>query len=184
MINREVHEEEITPGSTLKDKNLLKLTNEETLLLFQQKDGDIMKEQIYFDIKFLCTHNLMDYSLLVIIETNPKWIEAKEKRTTTMKHKGETQQMELDVPQVKVKAEKSKLNSLSNFVDKLVEEFNMLGLGNRHKYISSNGRYFYHIAIIDYLQAYNLEKRLENAYKVYIKNSQEFIMILSKSLEC
>jgi hypothetical protein len=59
--------------------------------------------------------------------------------------------MELDVPQVKVKAEKSKLNSLSNFVDKLVEEFNMLGLGNRHKYISSNGRYFYHIAIIDYL---------------------------------
>ena len=34
MINREVHEEEITPGSTLKDKNLLKLTNEETLLLF------------------------------------------------------------------------------------------------------------------------------------------------------
>ena len=32
----------------------------------------------------------MDYSLLVIIETNPKWIEAKEKRATTMKQKKDT----------------------------------------------------------------------------------------------
>ena len=32
-------------------------------------------EQILEDIKFLSKHNLMDYSLLLIIETNPKWVE-------------------------------------------------------------------------------------------------------------
>ena len=32
-------------------------------------------EAIYNDITFLCHHNLMDYSLLLIVETNPKWIE-------------------------------------------------------------------------------------------------------------
>lgn len=32
-------------------------------------------KQIYSDITFLCSYNLMDYSLLVIVETNPKWID-------------------------------------------------------------------------------------------------------------
>lgn len=32
-------------------------------------------EQIYKDIKFLCRFNIMDYSLLVIIETNADWVE-------------------------------------------------------------------------------------------------------------
>ena len=31
--------------------------------------------QVFADITFLCHHNLMDYSLLLIVETNPKWIE-------------------------------------------------------------------------------------------------------------
>ena len=39
-------------------------------------------------------------------------------------------------------------------------------MGNRHKYISENGRFIYHIAIIDYLQEYNLEKKAENFIKV------------------
>jgi len=34
IINREVKESEITPGSTLKDVNLLNITAEETFLLF------------------------------------------------------------------------------------------------------------------------------------------------------
>jgi len=40
-------------------------------------------EQIYYDVKFLCTNNLMDYSLLVIIETNPKWVDLQKKRNQT-----------------------------------------------------------------------------------------------------
>jgi hypothetical protein len=38
----------------------------------------------------------------------------------------------------------------------------------RHTFLSSSGRYIYHIAIIDYLQDYNLEKKLENRLKVFI----------------
>ena len=37
-------------------------------------------EQVYRDIKFLAGHELMDYSLLVIIENNPKWVELQMKR--------------------------------------------------------------------------------------------------------
>ena len=53
------------------------------------------------------------------------------------------------------------LVSFINFVmslGKFALEFEKLKLGTRHKYISENGKYIYHIAIIDYLQAYNLEK--------------------------
>ena len=39
--------------------------------------------------------------------------------------------------------------------------------GNRHKYLSKNGKFIYHISIIDYLQAYNAEKYCENKIKVY-----------------
>lgn len=38
----------------------------------------------------------------------------------------------------------------------------------RHTYLSQSGRYIYHIAIIDYLQDFNLEKILENRLKMFI----------------
>ncbi len=38
-----------------------------------------------------------------------------------------------------------------NEPSKLTKDFEALGLNNRHKYISQNGKYIYHIAIIDYL---------------------------------
>jgi hypothetical protein len=52
----------------------------------------------------------------------------------------------------------------------LVSEFK----GNRHKFISFDGQFIYHIAIIDYLQEYNLEKRAENFIKVYIYNRDNY----------
>lgn len=39
----------------------------------------------------------------------------------------------------------------SYFVVKLVEEFKAENKDSRHKFISENGRFIYHIAIIDYL---------------------------------
>lgn len=38
----------------------------------------------------------------------------------------------------------------------------------RHTFLSHSGRYIYHIAIIDYLQDYNIEKKLENRLKMFI----------------
>ena len=40
--------------------------------------------------------------------------------------------------------------------------------GNRHKFLSRCGRYIYHIGIIDYLQDYNTDKKLENLLKYRI----------------
>jgi hypothetical protein len=36
---------------------------------------------------------------------------------------------------------------------------------NRHRFISSNRQYIYHISVIDYLQNYNLDKKFENFAK-------------------
>jgi hypothetical protein len=37
--------------------------------------------------------------------------------------------------------------------------------GSRHKFLSSDGRYIYHIGLIDYLQDFNLDKKMENLLK-------------------
>ena len=39
---------------------------------------------------------------------------------------------------------------------------------NRHKFFSSNGEFIYHVALIDYLQAFNLEKWGESRFKIWI----------------
>ena len=37
--------------------------------------------------------------------------------------------------------------------------------GSRHKFLSKCGRFIYHIGIIDYLQDFNMDKKLENFAK-------------------
>lgn len=37
-----------------------------------------------------------------------------------------------------------------------------------------NGRYIYHLAIIDYLQAYDWNKKSENLLKIWIYNQEEY----------
>jgi len=39
---------------------------------------------------------------------------------------------------------------------------------SRHTFLSNSGRYIYHLAIIDYLQDFNIEKKLENKLKMFI----------------
>jgi hypothetical protein len=75
IVNREVKPNEMLTTSCLKDVNLLNLCKDEFILGFQYKDRKTVMEQIYKDIKFLSRHNIMDYSLLVIIETNADWVE-------------------------------------------------------------------------------------------------------------
>lgn len=59
---------------------------------------------------------------------------------------------------------------------KIVSEFDSSNMGTRHKYISETGKYIYHIAIIDYLQDYNLEKKAENWIKVWVYQRKEELM--------
>lgn len=43
---------------------------------------------------------------------------------------------------------------------------------NRHRFISSNRQYIYHISVIDYLQDYNIDKRFENLAKTILKGNK------------
>jgi len=40
----------------------------------------------------------------------------------------------------------------------MIKDFEENNFHARHKFISENGKYIYHVAIIDYLQAYDIEK--------------------------
>ena len=53
-------------------------------------------------------------------------------------------------------------------VEQLIQKFREENQGNQHRYISSCGRYIYNLAIIDYLQSYDLEKHGEHLLKVWI----------------
>lgn len=50
----------------------------------------------------------------------------------------------------------------------LIKKFNEENRGNNHRFISTCGRYIYNLAIIDYLQGYDLEKWGEHNIKVWI----------------
>lgn len=78
-VNRKV-DEFSDPTDCLKDINLLDIAKERKFLNFMRVDmRDIMK-QMFKDVKYLCSRNLMDYSLLLIIETNPNWEEYDKKK--------------------------------------------------------------------------------------------------------
>ena len=40
----------------------------------------------------------------------------------------------------------------------------------RHTYMSDDGMYLYHVGIIDYLQEFNMTKKLENFAKGFVEN--------------
>ncbi len=50
----------------------------------------------------------------------------------------------------------------------LIKDFESENSHARHKFISENGKYIYHVAIIDYLQAYDIEKKAENFLKIWL----------------
>lgn len=77
MINRVVKGEELTPGCTLKDLNILDMKKDNIFLTFQHRDITTIVNQVFDDLRVMSKENLMDYSFLLIVETNPEWIQAK-----------------------------------------------------------------------------------------------------------
>ena len=49
--------------------------------------------------------------------------------------------------------------------DELLRMIRSRFVGSRHKFLSTCGRYIYHIGIIDYLQDFNFDKKGENFLK-------------------
>ena len=99
------------------------------------------------DVRLLMKYNLMDYSLLMCIQENPDYVEYKKTQLTSS---GDLTQ-----------ANSRKLSVSSETLQDLRSKFK----GNRHKFLSTDGKYIYHIGIIDYLQDYNFEKKMENFLK-------------------
>lgn len=101
----------------------------------------------------------MDYSLLLAIEQNPYYQEHKSvarKIRSTVDGKGGN----LSPGDATPKSQHAEERKYEDLVDPK-DQFK----GSRHMYLSADLRHIYHIAIIDYLQDYNFDKKLENALK-------------------
>jgi len=64
----------------------------------------------------------------------------------------------------------SKSSEKENFLQAHLKQNDSASLASnsRHKYYSSCGQYVYHLAIIDYLQTFNLEKWSESRFKIFV----------------
>jgi len=60
---------------------------------------------------------------------------------------------------------------------KIEEEF----FKDRHRFLSSNRQYIYHISVIDYLQDYNFDKKMENFAKTILKGKKAEISAVPPS---
>lgn len=74
IINREVHMP-FTMKDCLKDVNLQKIKDKNEFLFFRRKDMRFICQQILEDITFFAGRRLLDYSLLLITEKNPDYLE-------------------------------------------------------------------------------------------------------------
>ena len=105
----------------------------------------------------------MDYSLLLAVEENPNYhdmvapIKGLNKKSGSFKYN----EMSLDV--VNISMDMSRKASINT--EPMINSYFKLFEGKRHIFMSSNMKYVYHIAIIDYLQVYNLDKKFENFVK-------------------
>ncbi len=52
----------------------------------------------------------------------------------------------------------------------------MIKHNSKHVFESSNGKYYYHMAIIDYLQEYNSRKKLEHWFRKNIQSADETLI--------
>lgn len=69
----------------------------------------------------------------------------------------------------------SRVSADSEFQRKLLAEVKKEFIGSRHLFMSSCGKYLYHIGVIDYLQDFNLDKKVENFLKYHVKQAGDGI---------
>lgn len=150
MVNRIVKGKNFKPSLTLKDKNLLAMNQEKLWLRFSEKDRKEILKMMRTDVRLMSKYNLMDYSLLLGIQENPDYMEVRRESA-----KSNNNSVSLDISRV------SSIASNSGEMQLLKNRFD----GSRHKFLSKCGRYIYHIGIIDYLQDFNFDKKIENFLK-------------------
>mmetsp|Transcript_30864 Transcript_30864/g.30358 ORF Transcript_30864/g.30358 Transcript_30864/m.30358 type:complete len:178 (-) Transcript_30864:181-714(-) len=127
-------------------------------LRFFKFDRERLYSVMTKDAMFLRDHNLMDYSFLFAVERVNQTDKNKNKRNSS-KNMWASKCFNLESSRQFEIAESRVWKS--GFIMSSM-------LKTRHQYYSSNGKYIYHIAIIDYLQEFDLNKRLESFTKIHI----------------
>ena len=154
MVNRLVKGSDIKPTATVKDQNLLAKNKKQIWLRFRDIDRRRILSVMARDVSLLKEYNLMDYSLLLCIQENPEYMLARNNRDTNSSM-----------------AFSSRRSVDSSTRLQIREKFE----GSRHKFLSTCGRYIYHIGLIDYLQDFNFDKKGENLLKQRILGKGEGI---------
>lgn len=103
---------------------------------------------------------IMDYSLLLAIEFNPSYHKYKKQEIinefeATSDGRGSTDDRKLSGRRRSSKA-KPDIVPRQSFIK------------TRHKYLSRDGKYYYHISVIDFLQDWNFDKKGESFLKTNI----------------
>lgn len=106
------------------------------------------------DVRIMQDYNLMDYSLLMCIQENPDYVKVLREFRDISRSSNNTTRSPSQTRKLSVASDSGEM-----------AEMKVRFTGNRHKFLSQCGRYIYHIGIIDYLQDYNVDKKLENFLK-------------------
>lgn len=146
----------LSKSQILKDRNILALNKQKEWLNFRPRDREQIWNAMISDVEMLWKFNLMDYSLLLCIQDNPDYKTIETKYAEQAKYRGNRKRVML--AELREKFEKD--NNLQE---------------RRHKFLSKNGKFIYHVGIIDYLQDYSLGKQLENLWKQHIMMAGKMI---------
>lgn len=158
-----------------KGKDGLRLdTDLKEFIILQDDVYDKFCDQLERDSAFLCSMNIMDYSLLLgIHDKNPEstvWRENEEERKVN--NSSILSKIELD----------SVMEQPSNFLkqkqdelDQKKEDTSHLPFYRQYEGGISNfdGSHVFYLGIIDMLQEYDTTKKLEHFWKVYVKRQNE-----------
>lgn len=130
---------------TLKDVDFIKLKKKEPINLIEI-DQKFLIRQLQKDSEFLKSVNIMDYSLLLAVEQ----IDKKVAKDCLNKSESDS----FLCPSTR-HGRQDKRDSF--YTDSVIK--------NRYTLESESGTHFYHIAVIDYLQEWDLNKKAERFFK-------------------
>mmetsp|Transcript_3020 Transcript_3020/g.4094 ORF Transcript_3020/g.4094 Transcript_3020/m.4094 type:complete len:317 (-) Transcript_3020:75-1025(-) len=161
-------------STTLKDVNfLMAAKTNKHLTVMSQVNKLVLRDAIRKDVAFLQGQGLMDYSLLLGIETMLRG-----EATDQIVHQIGAPRFSISLSKSSTSNQKTEQSSDNEAVNAKtgllaqVEELEVTDVGElmsrMHCFVK--GRRVYHVAIIDYLQEWNIDKKLERFTKTVLLN--------------
>mmetsp|Transcript_22174 Transcript_22174/g.29654 ORF Transcript_22174/g.29654 Transcript_22174/m.29654 type:complete len:316 (+) Transcript_22174:1519-2466(+) len=154
-----------TASTTLKDVNFLMAAKMNEDLTKQTAVNRVkLRDVIRCDVAFLRSEGLMDYSLLLGIET----LEVRPPSTRHVHSIGEEAPKTASKPSDQLLNDNTQINATLDSVSQVDadgERRTNIGKLMSQSHCFANGKRLYHIAIIDYLQGWNCAKKAERFLK-------------------